>query len=1148
MSEMQPIYAGLGLAPPGGNPRPEDLLVWLSDCGQQLSERGTLLVVILDGLDHVWSDAGSVEELNKLFQLVAPVPPGAVLLIGTQPVDYSRLPKRLSDVAPRESWLDVPALEYPAVRRWAEIHAGDLRAIRNGEPDSHTLDELAGALWRRSEGYPLHLRYLLKSLEAVEGYITTRDIERLPELSHRDITPYYARFWEDLPDESKQVLSLLATCDFPWSRSAIAECLDPGCRNLAIDGAIRRVAHLTSEGLLGLQFAHSSLEFFVRQHIDYQNYRARVRKLALGWLRTRAPDVLRWSYEWLLAAEGGDEEPLLQGPSRAWLIDGMARCYPVDIADRILTRSAWIALQRGQLDRFVELGLLSDYLSEATDSRDYVVEPLLAPQLAIREDPTVLDRFVGELKSLGNLELLCLAESCERAGMTAVVGECFNRLNARIRMGQAGQHGAYPRMDAGRCLARLAAFASGIEPPNVLDWLRSQAGNKFGRALWRDYFVSLRANRRAERLRAVVNGTDDVPAERARALSHLVLLACEDGLEALAQDFGKGGDSLDPFVVLAKTLRGESNDLNVPVAVPEPWVLRLKEYELYQYYDEMAEYLWLMFFVFTANCLCEKEDENVRLAEPFVDKGWVSDFLACSASAAAEFAKHLRSRRFVTYSWIFAQFSEVHRPDSPADRFGHGFATAARKAIFRLAMDLQAVQASIHSPMIDANDIEVVRRMPLLVLPVWLEITAAYRRAWFTADGLARTLVLVDSHLGSTIDDFGSRAELCGLGADLTALHGDCGATAKWVRECWSNLIAYGYHKDMLLDQCLDAAKHLHRAGSGADALDLLEQLSPAVSGAGDYTDGDETRHLPERLGSLLFDIDFQWFVRYHEWLCSSGEYWDAHSIFKGFVSKADLSNRVFRAVAETAVERENLLTLAERSIHGDANATECLQQLSLFHLPSGDSKAKRTSPVERSRLVESGPMPDPGSFPPDNFRAYLEAAQAAGTYREDEDVDRWARLWASRGHKASVLDVLEAYDSSRHFLSGDSKLRFELTLNVKGRQAAYDALVAAQRRRYGWNRYYSRSEDIQYVWGKLKEIYPDRWLAFLQSTLMSDPERVNRSGVTVQTYISRLVEFLLFMDQPEIAKATARAATKATLQLVPLKLPPPTWIPGGTQ
>src|SRR5262249_30802422 len=160
---------------------------------------------------------------------------------------------------------------------------------------------------------------------------------------------------------------------------------------------------LTVEGPIGLQFAHTSLLVFVRQHSDYQEYAARIREMALEWLRTRAPDYFRWSYEWLLAAEGGDDESLLNAPSRSWLIEGMAKRYPRHIADRILTRCAWVALNRGQLGRFVQVALLSDYLYEATNSRDYVVEPLLSVQLAVREDGAIVDRLRGETNRLGNL-------------------------------------------------------------------------------------------------------------------------------------------------------------------------------------------------------------------------------------------------------------------------------------------------------------------------------------------------------------------------------------------------------------------------------------------------------------------------------------------------------------------------------------------------------------------------------------------------------------------------------------------------------------------------------------------------------------------------------------------------------------------------
>ena len=714
-------------------------------------------------------------------------------------------------------------------------------------------------------------------------------------------------------------------------------------------------------------------------------------------------------------------------------------------------------------------------------------------------------------------------------------------------MGQSGRHDAYPRLDAGRCLARVAAFAPDVDTHRMIEWLQSNDKTQSGAALWRDYTDSLRAHRRVERLREVVNATKKLPGQAARAHSQLVLLACEDRIDVGTEAYNST-DSVDPFSAILNVLLGRPVPPDVKIASPEPWFLRLKEYELYQYYDEIAESLCRLFFVFTANCLCERESENARLVEPFKDQEWIGQFIDCSAGAARKFAQRLKAREFVRYSWVFSEFSKVARPDFLVDRTGHGFAIPGRKAIFRLALDLHALQGSSYSPKIDAEDVEIVRRMPLFVLPTWLEITTAYRRTWFTTDGLESALTMVGSHLSSTVDDFGSRAELCGLAADLAASHGDGGGTAEWARKCWSNLVAYGYHKDVLLDQCLDAAECLQAAGWGADALDLLARLAPAVATVGDYTDGDETRYLPAELGRILFKGDLEWFVKYHEWLSASGEYWDAHSIFERFVADADLGNRVFRAVAETAVEHKNLLALAERSGRGDSNAEECLSRMPPFRVPSAEPKPERTSHAKHLRLIESGALPLADNFSPERLEAYLEACRAAGSYNESEDVDMWARSWSARGDKEAVLKALEAYEAGRSILWGDSRLRFELTLEVRGRQAAYKTLVVAQARRHGWSRYFSSSEEVRYVWTQLKELYPTQWLVFLQSTLMPVPDGIGRSGVTVRNYISRLIEYLLFIEQPEIAKRVAHAAVEATLQLVPLNLSPPTWIPGGTR
>ena len=62
------------------NPHGSRLREWLIACGSFYTKQGKTLIVIIDGLDHVWRDTKSVEELAKLLKFVLPAPAGVVVL------------------------------------------------------------------------------------------------------------------------------------------------------------------------------------------------------------------------------------------------------------------------------------------------------------------------------------------------------------------------------------------------------------------------------------------------------------------------------------------------------------------------------------------------------------------------------------------------------------------------------------------------------------------------------------------------------------------------------------------------------------------------------------------------------------------------------------------------------------------------------------------------------------------------------------------------------------------------------------------------------------------------------------------------------------------------------------------------------------
>ncbi len=1136
MAEIRDEAVAAGLHVPNRNPQSEHLSAWLKYLGDQLTARGATLIVILDGLDHVWAEEKSIAELDRLFQLLTPIQNGVVIVVGTQPVDPGRLPTRLADVAPRSTWWELPALEYTAVREWTTIHADELIGPPNGGFE-HRLDEISFALWRKSEGYPLHLRYILGDLREQHGIVTERAIEALPDVPHKDIREYYEHLWNDLPDDSRQVLCLLSTCEFPWSRTAISDCLDPLKTNLAIDSAIRKVYHLTVEGPLGLTFVHRSIREFVRGHADYTNYAQRIRDLTIAWLKTKAPVLFKWSYEWLIEADSGDDSPLISGPSRDWLVEGMAHCYPAYAADRILTGAAKAALSHGDIGRFTEIALLSDYLSGATDFREEIVDRLTFAQLAAGEDPLLVARLGGDLRTLGSTELEALAEYSYQTGTREIVDLCFDQLNKRLQLGNAIRTGRDERMVAARCLIRIAAFTSMATPSASVDFIKQWQGDP-ARTLWRDYLQSLRTHRNIDALRTLGTLPLEPIGDRADVLTCLAVSASEEQAE-LGISLDSESRSL-PMIVLYRILYGDNGTPSGAIDLEPPWVLDLKWRDYFGRHDEVDTFLYSTFFAFTSNHLLNHAKRNQTFIEEIQGRGWGGGFLERMEAVSREIATNLASRTPTTYQWFIDQFSRLSPPHPEIDRDGHRFSIAARKAIFRVAVDLLSMQAPLRPPSLDAADVVSIRSSTFFSLEPWLDSVVPLRRRWFTKEGLDVALELVRVNLDSTIDTFDARAEVCLHAAELAASNGASDLTAHWVRQCWDNLLSYGYHKDMLFDQCLGAIRHLIAVDVKSESASLLRRLAPAIATVGEYTDGDHTRHFPAELGEILVSLDIAIFAKYYDWLGRRDDYWESDTILTFLLKTVDLSNPAARAVAETAIEPACIATLADRAKE-DSNALECLTALLPFN-PPAERAPSESGASSSGSLHDTGSLQSPEAFPPERFVDFLEAVKQSKTYRVDESVEEWARVWAEKGFKKEVLQILETYDENGMGLFRNNRLRFDLALAVYGKERAFRWLIAGQRSSYGWNEYYSRKEDVQYTWEQVRKYYPGRWLEFLQETLMDDPGRVFRSGVTMHSYISRVVEYLIFVGQVDTAKKVAAMAVQTALSLVPLALPQPDW------
>ncbi|WP_244968970.1 hypothetical protein [Rosenbergiella collisarenosi] len=88
----------------------------LEACVTYYKTKSKPFVLTLDGLDYVWRINNADKcPLDNVFSQIIPCPDNMVLLIGTQLVNDTQLPRDLLSVAPRASWRTLRAMSENAI-------------------------------------------------------------------------------------------------------------------------------------------------------------------------------------------------------------------------------------------------------------------------------------------------------------------------------------------------------------------------------------------------------------------------------------------------------------------------------------------------------------------------------------------------------------------------------------------------------------------------------------------------------------------------------------------------------------------------------------------------------------------------------------------------------------------------------------------------------------------------------------------------------------------------------------------------------------------------------------------------------------------------------------------------------------------------
>jgi len=1121
------------------NPTPDEFSQWINACGSYFSSKGAALIVIIDGLDHVLREQGSSKELADLFGLLLPSPDGIVILLGTQPIDDAQLPLAL--VRAVSGRKELPQLDLDGVGCWLRHHEAELSLPGDPNARKTALDRLSEAFWKKSEGQPLHLRYTLKALQEQDLIVTPESIGKLPGCPHQDITLYYEELWHGLPEGAKEILHLLSACRFSWPSKGIVECLDPQAHNLPqVNEHIKRVTHLLVHDTLGLRAFHSSLLVFVQTRSDHSQYSSRMRVLALDWLRTVAPAYWKWAYAWLLESELGNSQPLMSGPTRQWVIESLSKGYPRLGVSEILARSAYAALESEDLARCVEVGLLRDYSEAAFMSSSDVLDNMRYPQLVVEDDPVAMAYF--DISTAGAKALVFLAEAEASHGNQLRVHVCLDELNDRLE----GKRGKLREqtLDSGRqlvdSLLRVAALDNQIVADKILAFAISNKERGYSEKILSTYAEALRISDKVAPIRDLLK-TQMMSSERSVVLRHAVFLAFENGVD-FAKEVTESESRWDPFAAIYSALNKLDGFDPGRMEFGHTELLELREYEQWEKRTQVEQFYYVTFYRFLANALWKHADCSEEWLDQEGDGSWPHIFLKELSRIASELAQLLLSGSPPQFGWIYKELEGLKRPEWPDDRDVYDYGQRAESAINEIALDIVTIGKALgRTPEISSEDLKVAFDSGYFTPHSWMEVYIAHRRTWLGEEAVKWLVDQEIRTLGSSISPFVERAtEYCTL-ASILAMHNLSTEAKTCLREAASNLLSYGYHKDMLLYGALEVVQACHKAGL-ADARQWLTQLAPAIANVNEFTDGDETDHLPRELADVLAETASDILPSYYQWLCRKEEYYDALYAFHVLLRNVDLSVPTNQALAKTAVDEEGLEILAERAEKGEKNAKKLL--LSLPVMP-GHTESTKSSEAPSDLLEGAAKLryPNPADFPPDRLPDYLLAAKGKHEFIIflDETIAHWLKFWKDTDRAEDALRAIER-EEARGTKTDNYDTLFDLFRSFYGKQPAYPWLVKAHIDRHGWDRYWVQRAEAVRRWNIVKDDYPDQWFRFIQDTMKSvtgEPW----SNFTVREKFIKLVEYCLFMDKKELAKETSVRVIDTTIALVSsLNVGTPEW------
>ncbi len=1078
---------------------------FIAEVINNLAALNRTLVIIIDGLDHVIRER-DIEELKKfLYEIYCPQQWLWIVFWMQPQVLHEEALSSIFGKFKESDQIEIKGLSKDAV--YNLIYKNDTEL--NLPQDEKQFNDLVDKLYTVSEWNPLHLRYTLDQLRNKfnKQLINEYYLDDLVTYSG-NIEGYYESLRNKLDDETKTFLLTFISVDFQFTRSQFIDCISSFFKGWkTVTKKFNEVAHLIErDKRQKSRIYHNSFEVFLHHQQEREDQKLNIKKKVKSWLERTSYENLKWAELKKIEYELWDSKGLLS-IDKKWLIESMVnpRNRSQILSQLQACTKAWFEKEN------FPLALKSGYLSIYYENcQDYLDEGAYGVWIeSIISNPKFIDEL--NLHELNSQILVVVTDIAEKLGKYYIIEEIIDILRDRVsyqeyrRWEVPSSSKAIVKVityDRTHSVERLFRFVSQHRYEDATAWILFTTYVKQLLKLWQITKVF------------ELLWLDLDPSERVKIIDICIEYDLKnDSSNFLAQvekEVEKSYLSQLYLLLYGKVLK----ELPVlptysefPLTIPDygserqQWCLK--------FYN-----IFLLGVIYT---LSGKSDElDLRISKcPHHRAVQAGKILFQSA---IDIAQNIIKSKTIQYETIFEKLLEIEDLKRPEDRDRLDFKFALKDSILLILENIILLKYKFWEKIqMDYSTYSFISSTPFFLRDDMFELMITLKNPLLQEKYIETIISQKTVELENTIEDFPKRSKAYILISQIYWLYNQDINKNKFIIKAAENLLWYGYHKDGYLFDVLDSIEACTKKDIDyKQILSLLKKIIPSIINVTDYTDWDETRHLPNHLAEFLAKFNQDLLLRFYFSESDKEELQSAEDIFKYLLTSLKFDNEIDIAVASTAIDKDSYIKLQEIawSIPNAEKAISIIHE-NLGNITYLKEDNQTVIPSDKDEEIYK-------TITSDKLEAHLNTFTDKWEYNQYIVNRTKYRIWKIENKQVyDVIRVIILDKEDLSSISGDLldilyPIVYEFDTNL-----AFKLLCWAHKNNYWWMPYYSDKKNAIKRWDFVKSKYNMRYIEFFKSTLSS--------GIP----LGRSVEFFIAFDNKDIALAITTAGVDFTQDLM---------------